>query len=93
MKVITVLFNLALAATAMAGAVDTRALEPGFAERACGTTGAPCTSGDDCCTYCDPYSGWTCTDSTRACVEKGTVPALGQNDCCSYKVDADGKCT
>ncbi|KAJ0290260.1 hypothetical protein CBS470a_004022 [Colletotrichum nupharicola] len=61
MKAFTVLFNLALAATAMAGAVDTRALEPGFAERACGTTGA--------------------------------VPALGQNDCCSYKVDADGKCT
>ncbi|KAL3292307.1 hypothetical protein RB213_002116 [Colletotrichum asianum] len=72
MKAVAVLFNLALAATAMASAVDTRALEPGFAERACSTTRAPCTSGDDCCTYCDPYSGWTCTNSTRACVEKGS---------------------
>lgn len=33
---------------------------------------APCTSGDDCCTYCDPYSGWTCTDQTSACVETGS---------------------
>ncbi|KAJ0103950.1 hypothetical protein J7T55_010967 [Diaporthe amygdali] len=93
MKAFTVLVNLALASSAVAVAVDSRATLPGFEERACGTTGAPCTSGDDCCTYCDPYSGWTCTDQTSACVATGTVPALGQNDCCSKAVDSDGKCT
>lgn len=37
MKTFAVLF---LAATAMATAVDIRALQPGFAERACGNTGS-----------------------------------------------------
>ncbi|POS70647.1 hypothetical protein DHEL01_v210959 [Diaporthe helianthi] len=93
MKVFTALVSLALASGAIAVAVDSRVTMPGFEERACGTTGAPCTTGDDCCTYCDPYSGWTCTDQTRSCVEAGTVPAFGQNACCSYAVDSDGKCT
>ncbi|WQF84174.1 hypothetical protein CDEST_09188 [Colletotrichum destructivum] len=93
MKAFTFLSILALASSAAAVAVDSRATLPGFAERACGTTGAPCTSGDDCCTYCDPYSGWTCTDVTSYCIEKGQVPAFGQNDCCSRAVDSAGKCT
>lgn len=39
MKVFTALVNLALASSAIAVAVDSRATLPGFAERACGTTG------------------------------------------------------
>ncbi|KAL0934083.1 uncharacterized protein CTRU02_210882 [Colletotrichum truncatum] len=73
MKAFTIILGLAIASSANAIAVDGRVLEQGFTERACGTTGAPCTSGDDCCTYCDPYSGWTCTDVTSSCVEKGSM--------------------
>ncbi|ROW12249.1 hypothetical protein VMCG_00165 [Cytospora schulzeri] len=93
MKLFTVLVNLALASSTLAVAVDSRVTLPGFAERACGTTGTPCTSGDDCCTYCDPDAGWTCTDSTTSCDATGTVPAYGQNACCSKAIDSDGKCT
>lgn len=39
MKVFTALVNLALASSAVAVAVDSRATLPGFEERACGTTG------------------------------------------------------
>ena len=39
MKVFTALVNLALASSAVAVAVDSRVTLPGFAERACGTTG------------------------------------------------------
>lgn len=33
-------------------------------------TTAACTSGDDCCVYCDP-SSWTCAGSTTACIASG----------------------
>lgn len=39
MKVFAALVNLALASSAIAVAVDSRATLPGFEERACGTTG------------------------------------------------------
>lgn len=44
MKVFTALVNLALASGALAIAVDSRATLPGFAERACGTTGGKFTT-------------------------------------------------
>ena len=44
MKVLTALVNLALASSAVAVAVDSRATLPGFAERACGTTGGKFTA-------------------------------------------------
>lgn len=44
MKVFTALVNLALASSAVAVAVDSRATLPGFAERACGTTGGKFTT-------------------------------------------------
>lgn len=44
MKVFTALVNLALASSAVAVAVDSRATLPSFAERACGTTGGKFTT-------------------------------------------------
>ncbi|KAG8165801.1 hypothetical protein KVR01_004353 [Diaporthe batatas] len=94
MKVFTALIiNLALASSAIAAAVDSRMALSGLEERACGANGVACLAQADCCLYCNPEAGWTCTDAPSGCVATGLVPAFGQNSCCTRAVDANGACT